>query len=146
MNKLLAGSIAATFFIGASGSALAEWKNPAERYLEVYKDYTAATCPIGEDGIQHFVYFARDREQIRGHTLLNVERFGGAQIMYSWRELEPTQGQYDFSSIRKDVDYLALHGKRLFVQLQDASFYARNLPVPDYLLSDAYGGGATICV
>ncbi|MEL6573986.1 MAG: hypothetical protein AAFQ64_20250 [Pseudomonadota bacterium] len=119
------------------------WDNPAERYLEAHTAYDAATCPIPDDNIQHFVYFARDRGAIRGHPLLSSDRFAGAQIMYPWRELEPRRGRYDFSDIRKDLDYLAQYEKQLFIQLQDASFWHRYKPVPRYLLDDAYDGGAT---
>ncbi|MEO5805750.1 hypothetical protein [Devosia sp.] len=118
------------------------WDNPADRYLNAYKKYVDATCPIGADDIKHFVYFSRDRESIHDHPLLNSERFVGAQIMYSWRNLEPAEGQYDFSEIQDDVDYLAAHGKKLFIQLQDGSFSPQYKPVPDYLLSAAYDGGA----
>lgn len=119
------------------------WDNPANRYLDAHKQYAAATCPIAEDGIEHFVYFSRDREAIHDHAFLGNSRFVGAQIMYSWRQLEPSEGQYDFSIIKADVDYLAQHGKRLFIQLQDASFSPEYQPVPDYLLADRYDGGAT---
>ncbi|MGJ7094251.1 hypothetical protein [Vibrio hannami] len=42
--------------------------------------------------------------------------------MYPWALLEPKKGQYDFSIIEEDYQYLKAHGKRLFVQLQDATF------------------------
>lgn len=118
------------------------WQNPAEKYKDAYKQYLNANCPIPADGIQHFVYFARDRESLIEHALLTHPMFKGAQIMYSWRELEPAKGQYDFSAIRQDYAYLKQHGKRLFVQLQDATFYPKYKAVPDYLESDQYGGGA----
>lgn len=127
-----------TALTGASSMAA---ENIADRYLKAYEQYTDATCPLGADEIKHFVYFSRDREAIHDHALLSNARFAGAQIMYSWRNLEPSEGQYDFSEIKADADYLAQHGKRLFIQLQDASFSPQYKPVPDYLLSDAYDGG-----
>ncbi|WP_255418312.1 MULTISPECIES: hypothetical protein [unclassified Photobacterium] len=39
--------------------------------------------------MKHFVYFAKDRQAIKSHPLLNKPRFVGAQIMYSWSDLEP---------------------------------------------------------
>lgn len=117
--------------------------NPAERYADVYKRYTSATCPIVADGIKNFVYFSRDRDAIKNHPLLTNSRFAGAQIMYSWRNLEPEEGRYDFSEIKADVDYLARHGKRLFIQLQDASFSPEYRPIPQYLLTDRYDGGVS---
>lgn len=125
-----------------TGPALAAWDNPAERYLDAYKQYADASCPIAPGGIQHFVYFARDRDAIHGHALLFSTRFEGAQIMYDWRQLEPAEGHYDFTAIEDDLDYLRGHDKKLFVQLQDATFTDRKA-VPDDLLTPAYDGGAT---
>ena len=64
--------------------------------------YENAECPIAKDNIKNFVYFARDREAIHNHPFLNNSRFEGAQIMYSWRQLEPTKDRYDFSIIFDD--------------------------------------------
>lgn len=138
--KLPLGLIVA---LGASliaANAMA-WDNPADRYATAYKDYEDAACPIEPDGIRHFVYFSRDREAIVDHAMLSNDRFAGAQIMYSWRQLEPSEGQYDFSILEADIDYLAEHGKKLFLQLQDASFSPEHKPLPDYLLTDKYDGG-----
>ncbi|SBS28890.1 hypothetical protein MSP8886_01349 [Marinomonas spartinae] len=127
---------------GANHIYAKQWMNPADKYLNAYKEYRNAKCPIENDGINNFVYFAGDRAAIRGNPFLRVDRFKGAQIMYSWRELEPTQGDYDFSAIREDLAYLAAHGKQLWVQLQDATFSGTNIAVPDYLLTPRYDGGA----
>ena len=94
--------------------ALAEqWQNPADRYEDAYKAYLDAACPIAADQVSHFVYFARDRGRMRGHPFLEHSRFEGAQIMYPWRALERAEGDYDFSIIRSDVEYLKKHGKQL---------------------------------
>lgn len=67
----------------------------------------------------------------------------GAQVTYSWRQLEPRQDEYDFSYIRQDLTLLASRGKKLFVQLQDITFVASRINVPRYLLDDpVYNGGA----
>lgn len=116
--------------------------NPADKYVDAYKAYLGAGCPLAEDDIRHFVYFARDREDIHDHPFLTVHRLVGAQIMYSWRELEPAKDRYDFSMIKADYDYLKAHGKQLFIQLQDATFSPAYKGVPDYLLSAEYDGGA----
>ncbi|MBT1159352.1 hypothetical protein J1C56_27660 [Aminobacter anthyllidis] len=126
----------------AASSAMAG-DNAANRYANAYKQYTGAACPLAADNIEHFVYFSRDRDAIRDHAFLTSDRFVGAQIMYAWRQLEPTEGHYDFSLIQSDVDYLAKHGKRLFIQLQDASFSPEYKPVPDYVVTDDYDGGVT---
>lgn len=67
----------------------------------------------------------------------------GAQITYSWRQLEPQKGNYDFSAIREDLALLSSRGKKLFIQLQDVTFSESRINVPRYLLSDPqYHGGA----
>lgn len=113
----------------------------SERYLNAYKIYENAKCPIEKDDIKHFVYFARDREAIHNHPFLKNSRLEGAQIIYSWRELEPSKDQYDFSVIQEDYDYLKSKGKKLFIQLQDATFYPKNKAVPNYLETEEYDGG-----
>jgi hypothetical protein len=130
-------------FIATSLSAYSqENQNPAEKYTAVYKKYLNAACPIPKDSIRHFVYFAKDREALTGHPLLQHHMFRGAQIMYSWRDLEPQKDVYDFSIIKQDYEYLRQHGKKLFIQLQDASFNPKYKPVPEYLLDPQYAGGA----
>ena len=121
----------------------AQYKNPANRYLNAYKQYLDASCPIEKDNIKHFVYFSRDRELIHDHPLLKSDRIGGAQIMYSWRQLEPKRDEYDFSIIREDYEYLFSHGKKLFIQFQDLTFYTKYKAVPDYLKAEEFDGGST---
>jgi len=121
-----------------------KWENPVDKYKDAYKKYEKATCPIPNDGIQHFVYFARDREALLDHPLLTHPMFKGAQIMYTWKSLEPQKGEYDFSILQEDYTYLKKHGKKLFVQLQDATFNPKYNAVPDYLLSEEYEGGAVL--
>jgi len=62
--------------------------------------------------------------------------------MYSWKELEPEKGKYNFSIIKEDIAYLSKYGKKLFIQLQDVTFDKRYKAVPNYLLTNEYGGGA----
>jgi len=122
----------------------AQENNRSERYIDAYKKYLDATCPIKKDSIQHFVYFARDRELIKDHPLLTYAMFQGAQIMYSWRDLEPEKGKYDFSILEQDYTYLKKYRKKLFIQLQDVTFNPKYKAVPDYLLTAEYDGGAVL--
>lgn len=115
-----------------------------EEYKDAYKKYLSETCPIPKDNIQHFVYFARERNEISDHSLLKHPMFKGAQIMYFWKDFEPRKGEYDFSILKEDYEYLNQHGKKLFIQLQDATFYQKYNAVPDYLLTDEYDGGALL--
>ena len=113
----------------------------ADRYVNAYKLYLGASCPLEKDSIRHFAYFARERQAIRDHSFLKVARFEGAQIMYAWRELEPEKGRYDFTIIREDYAYLKAHEKKLFIQFQDATFSPQYKAVPAYLLASEYDGG-----
>lgn len=90
----------------------------------------------------NFIYFARDHELVADTLFLNHPGIVGAQLTWTWRELEPERDRYDFTAIRDQIDRLRRHGKRLFVQISDVTFTER-VPVPDYLLSDtAFHGGA----
>lgn len=66
----------------------------------------------------------------------------GAQIIYSWKQLEPKKDVYDFSKIEKDLNFLSTKHKKLFIQLQDRSFEPTVFNVPDYIRQDKvyYGG------
>jgi hypothetical protein len=133
------------FFLAiAEAHAASNWANPGERYSKAHEAYLDATCPIGSSAIKHFVYLSRDRERLRNHAFLQNPRFSGAQIMYAWNQLEPSEGRYDFSIIEADLDYLTSKGRTLFIQLQDATFNPKYNAVPDYLLSHEYDGGALL--
>lgn len=132
------------FFIFSISTYAQNWQNPAEKYKDAYKKYVTATCPIPKDSIQHFVYFSRDRDSIIGHPLLTHSMFKGAQIMYSWKDLEPQKGLYDFSKLKEDYEYLKKHQKKLFIQLQDVTFNPKYKAIPAYLLSAEYDGGAVL--
>jgi len=92
--------------------------------------------------VRHYVYFNTKRERITEPWFLDAANVDGAQLKYTWRELEPAKDRYDFGAIRHDLAFLQSRGKRLFVQLQDVSFYASIINAPNYLLTDtAYHGG-----
>jgi len=101
-------------------------------------------CPgASGEGPHHYVFFNRDRERISDAAFLGPKAFEGAQLKYTWRELEPGMDGYDFSAIQHDLTFLNSKGKKLFIQLQDASFDPAIVNVPRYLVNDArYNGGA----
>ncbi len=102
---------------------------------------TAAT--LSAQQLRHYVFFNRDRERIAEPSFLETPAFEGAQLKYTWRELEPRRGEYDFSGIEKDLLFLESHGKKLFIQLQDVSFDTAVNTLPRYLMTDtSYHGGA----
>jgi hypothetical protein len=93
--------------------------------------------------VHNYVFFGQDREKIREASFLETGALEGAQVTYSWRQLEPEQDKYDFRLVREDLAFLTSKGKRLFIQLQDVTFGESRINVPRYLLSDArYNGGA----
>lgn len=145
MGKIVSSRILLVLFLLVWASTSAQKSgNPSEKYKNAYKKYLDAPCPTEETSIKHFVYFSKDRGSIRNHPLLNVPQFKGAQIMYSWKDLEPEKGQYTFSIIEEDIAYLKQYGKKLFIQLQDATFNPKYKAVPSYLLTNEYDGGATL--
>lgn len=99
---------------------------------------------VGAKPIRHYVFFGQDREKIKGAaSFLETKSLKGAQITYSWRQLEPGKDEYDFSAIREDLAFLTSKGKRLFIQIQDVTFSETSINVPRYLLKDPrYNGGA----
>lgn len=98
---------------------------------------------VSAEGVHHYVFFNRDRERIADTAFLKTKAFEGAQLKYVWRELEPEKDQYNFDDIEHDLAFLQSKGKKLFIQIQDASFDINIRPFPRYLLKDPeYHGGA----
>ncbi len=109
--------------------------------------FLLATClfaSVHAKPVHHYVFFGQDRDQLRtAKSFLETNKLEGAQIVYTWRQLEPQKDQYDFSMIREDLAFLKSHGKRLWIQFQDVTFSASRINVPKYLLEDPkYNGGA----
>ncbi|MBL0940882.1 MAG: hypothetical protein IBJ03_18465 [Gemmatimonadaceae bacterium] len=89
----------------------------------------------------NYVFFRRDHDRIADTAFLYHPNVVGAQLTFTWRELEPRSGEYDFEGVRKRLAFLKSQGKRLFLQIQDVSFSEASV-TPDYLRSDtAYHGG-----
>ena len=93
--------------------------------------------------LHHYVFFGMDREKIKdAKSFLETPTFDGAQVAYSWRQLEQGKDNYEFSMIREDLVFLETQGKKLWIQIQDVMFSPQWKPVPDYLLRDPkYHGG-----
>jgi len=87
------------------------------------------------------VFFDLDRGRIKEATFLETKAFAGAQLKYTWKELEPQKDRYDFTAIRKDLAFLTAQRKKLFIQLQEVSFSKESILVPKYLQTDEYHGG-----
>jgi len=92
---------------------------------------------------RNYVFVNRDRDHLSDPRFLETRALEGAQVKYTWRELEPEKDLYDFSAIDTDLAFLTARGKRLFIQLQDSSFSGSVINVPVYLRKvKAYHGGA----
>ena len=94
--------------------------------------------------VHHYVFFGQDRGKIaNASSFFETKALEGAQVAYTWRQLEPEKDAYDFRMIREDLAFLASRGKKLFIQLQDVTFSESRTGVPPYLMRDAiYNGGA----
>ena len=75
-------------------------------------------------------------------AIFDNDYFRGGQRVYLWSDLEPTKGNYDFSRIESDLDFLKSNGKYLVIEPWDTFFWDKGVAVPDYILSDPeYNGG-----
>jgi hypothetical protein len=73
--------------------------------------------------------------------ILERPDIGGAQVVYSWKALEPEEGVYDFSAIERDLAATDALKKKLFIQIQDRFFDVKARNIPAYLQTEKYGGG-----
>ena len=113
------------------------------KFDEPLESIRHATEPAASShaGPRNFIFFSLDRERISEPSFLETEAIVGAQLKYTWRELEPQRDRYELGPVLEDLASLEAHGKRLFVQIQDVSFDER-INVPQYLVDDpVFGGG-----
>jgi hypothetical protein len=73
----------------------------------------------------------------------------GFMKRYRWKDLEPTQGNYNFSEIQADLTWSAANGMQLVVMIEDKSFRSGSPenPAPLYLANYTaanMGGGYTM--
>ena len=86
--------------------------------------------------------FTGSDELPRLAPLLKRPDIDGAQIVYTWKSLEPAKDHYDFKQIEEDLRYLEGLDRHLFIQLQDRFFEITHKGVPQYLQTEpVYGGG-----
>ncbi len=97
--------------------------------------------PAAAKDPRNFIYTGAGELQAR-IDLLDRPDIEGAQVVYTWRMLEPEKGEYDFSAIEADLALTNARGKDLFAQIQDRFFLPTARHVPQYLLDDPeYDGG-----
>ena len=99
-----------------------------------------AATPAAADP-RNFIYTGPG--ELEAHLdLLDRPDIAGAQVIYTWRMLEPEKGVYDFSAIEADLARTDARGKLLFAQVQDRFFLPDARWVPRYILDDPdYDGG-----
>lgn len=89
--------------------------------------------------------FMRTNPTIMAHVYRELQltpTLRGLQVRYEWPELEPEEGRYDFSAIERVLAELVTQNKRLVVLLELKSFRPHVLPVPPYMTTKPYEGGA----
>jgi hypothetical protein len=84
--------------------------------------------------IEKFIFIGGD--EVESHENKITRDIDGVQIIYNWRQLEPEFDQYDFSKIQHDLKYLESRGKKLWIQIQDRSFWINNKAVPSYIINE----------
>ena len=89
---------------------------------------------------QNFLYTSNG-ELAANQAIIERPDIGGAQVVYNWRALEPSEGVYDFSAIEADLKLLQSLHKQMFIQVQDRFFDLKARNIPDYLQTAEYGGG-----
>ena len=70
----------------------------------------------------------------------------GIMKKYTWRDLEPSQGTYDFAAIQADLDWARAYGMQIIIMIEDKTFKLER-PNPAYLDSVSprnRAGGYTI--
>jgi hypothetical protein len=131
--------------VSARWDRIATTSKTNRHFRKAFRVLFILLCSVGVSAgaVHHYVFFNRDRQRIAEATFLQTKAFEGAQLKYSWRELEPRKDQYEFGDIQHDLGFLQSKGKKLFIQIQDSSFDNNIRPFPRYLLEDpAYNGGA----
>jgi hypothetical protein len=92
--------------------------------------------------VHHYIFVGMDREKLAEPGFLDHKGVEGVQVKYTWRQLEQGKDNYVFDDIRADLALVKAKDKKLFVQVQDATFGLEWMPVPKYLREDpAYHGG-----
>ena len=74
--------------------------------------------------------------------IANNPDFAGVKKTYIWRNIEPTEGVYDFSEIEGDLTYLQSIGKRLWIEIKFVQFNGTEPPnSPSYMWRNSKYGG-----
>ncbi|HEV2905127.1 MAG TPA: hypothetical protein VGW32_08775 [Pyrinomonadaceae bacterium] len=129
-----------TVFLLAIAAGIAPFLTPVARTSSAADPVSVPTAKR----VHHYVYFGMDRAELKNaKSFLETKEFEGAQVAYSWRQIEQGKDNYDFGLIREDLAFLNARGKKLWIQFSDVTFSPQRINIPKYLLDDPkYNGGA----
>ncbi|MDX7986317.1 hypothetical protein FE392_03060 [Xenorhabdus sp. 12] len=101
----------------------------------LYGTHSLAATP------QNYLYTSSGELEELGSLLARPD-IKGVQIIYTWKQLEKSKGEYDFSAIKQDLSVLNKMNKKLFIQIQDRFFEPTRRNIPLYLQQEPeYSGG-----
>lgn len=92
----------------------------------------------------HYVLIPLHEDLAKSSVIAELEKYPilrGVQKRYSWAVLEPFEGRYDFSLVKRDLEIVRRIGKRLVIQIQAKSAFDSDVMVPNYLRAEKYDGG-----
>lgn len=89
----------------------------------------------------HYIRVGDKESVTRINQVLDVPGFVGLKKGYVWRDIESSEGVYDFSQIESDLAYLKSVGKQLWIVIQDTEWSTSNQPkVPAYMWTNSKYG------
>lgn len=90
----------------------------------------------------HYVYLGwDDDEDYMAEMLKRTPRFRGVKLFHTWRTLEPSKDQYDFSRVRAQLAKAARLKTRLALYIEVQTYHEGRNYTPDYVAGAEYGGG-----
>ncbi|MBI2281988.1 MAG: T9SS type A sorting domain-containing protein [Bacteroidetes bacterium] len=91
---------------------------------------TDRKCNMG-----NYVAYVSNVTQAEIINTANLSGVAGVHKRYKWKDLEPTPGNYNFSSIQTDLNILSSRGKQLISMVLTKSFDTNSVVTPNYLSS-----------
>ncbi|MHB1949150.1 MAG: hypothetical protein ACYCQI_13670, partial [Gammaproteobacteria bacterium] len=114
-------------------------------FITIFCSIVLPDAVFSKDNLPKLFLFLGASRASEYKNILDNPYVSGVQIIYSWKQLEPKKGVYDFSKIQDDLNFLNKIHKKLFIQLQDRSFQPDICHVPDYIREDEiYHGGVAM--
>jgi hypothetical protein len=80
----------------------------------------------------HYVAMMRGQDTHSVMTASLKPGVRGIMKRYTWRSLEPSQGNYEFSEVKADLAWAQAYGMKLVVMVEDKTFSLER-PTPGYL-------------